>query len=229
MGIYEGYYQSFKNIVQDIEILKNIALGKLWNEGLNVLKGSIIEKDKCPLCYQPKSKKDLTQEIESRLTKLDSIRKQKSQFDDTKKSVQKALDEIRNITIVIQSNKCFNLEDNKTIKDFVKYIEEYISLITQELGIDILKGEKIKAEIKFNDTKLNETIISCQKRNELLASQIKGRKILEVQDKITLSRQLYIDIKKLKKEKEILEKQKKSIEIIYSAFIQNKKMNWKGL
>lgn len=225
LGLYEEYYQSFQTIVQDIETLKKIALGKLWSEGLKVLKGSIIDKDECPLCFQPKSREELMKEIELRLATLDSIKKQKSQFDDTKKNVQNILDEIKNITVGIQSNKCFDLEENETIRNFVKCVEEYISMVSQELSIDILKRQrvKVKDEVIFDSARLNEISEFCKKRKEFLASKIKGNKILEVQDKITLSRQAYLEIKRLKREKEILEKQKKSMEIIYNAFVQEQK------
>ncbi len=223
--VYEEYYQLFQKIIRDIETLKKIALGYLWSEGLKVLKGSIIEKDECPLCFLPKSREELMKEIELRLTTLDPIKKQKIQFDDAKKTVQNILDEIKKIIAGIQSNKYFNLEENKTIGDFVKFIEEYISMVSQELSIDILKGQRVKTkdEIMFDMIKFNEISKFCQKRNEFLASNIKGNKILEVQDKITLSRRAYLEIKRLKREKEILEKQKTSMEIIYNAFVQEQK------
>jgi len=225
LNLYEHYYQSFRKIGQDVEFLKKIALGKLWTEGQNVLKGSIMEKDECPLCFQPKSREELKKEIELRLATLDSIEKQKSRFDDAKKTVQHILDEIKNIITGIQSDKYFKLEENKTIRDFVKSITEYITMVSQELGVDILKEQRIKTkdEIKFDMAKLNKISIFCQKRNVFLASQIKGAKMLEVQDKITLSRQAYLEIKRLKREKEILEKQKQSMEIIYNAFVQKQK------
>jgi len=225
LGLYEVFYQSFQKIVQDIEILKKIILGNLWIEGLKVLKGSIIDKDECPLCFQPKSREELKKEIELRLAKLDSVKKQKNQLDDAKKSVQNILDEIKNIIASIQSDKYFNLEENKTIKNFVKGITEYISMASQELGIDVLKGQRVKTkdEIIFDMIKFNEISKFCQKRYDSLASKIKGNKILEVQDKIILSRQAYLEIKRLKREKEILEKQKKSMEIIYNAFVQKQK------
>jgi len=204
LDLYEKYYQSFQKIVQDVETLKKIALNKLWIEGLNVLKGSIIEKDECPLCFQKKDRAELIKEIELRLKTLESIKKEKSKLDETEKIVE---------------------EGNQDIRDFVKSITEYISSISQELGVDILKEQRIKTrdEIIFDMAKLNETSEFCQKRNEVLLSQIKGSKILEIQDKITLSRQAYYDIKRLKKEKEVLEKQKSSLEIIYNAFVQKQK------
>ena len=225
LDLYDKYYQVFQKIIQDVEILKKIALNKLWIEGLNVLKGSIIEKDKCPLCFQKKDRDELIKEIELRLKTLESIKKEKSQLDETKKIVQKALDEIKNVIVGIQTNKYFSSEENQDIRDFVKSITEYISSISQDLGVDILKEQRIKAkdEIMFNMAKLNETSVFCQKRNEFLFSQIKGSKILEIQDKIILSRQAYYDIKRLKKEKEILEKQNSSLEIIYNAFVQKQK------
>jgi len=225
LDLYEKYYQLFQKIVQDVETLKKIALGILWNEGLRVLKGSIIEKDECPLCFQPKSREELMREIELRLKTLESIEKEKSQLDETKKIVQKALDEIKNVIAGVQTNNYFGSEGNQDIRDFVKSITEYISSISQGLGVDILKEQRIKTkdEIMFDLSKLNRTSVFCQKRNEVLFSQIKGNKILEIQDKITLSRQAYYEKKRLKKEKEVLEKQKTSLETIYNAFIQKQK------
>jgi len=225
LDLYEKYYQSFQKIVQDVETLKKIALNKLWTEGLNVLKGSIIEKDKCPLCFQKKDREELIKEIELRLKTLESIKKEKSQLDETKKSVEDALDEIKNVIIGIQTNKYFSSEENQDIRDFVKSITEYILSIIQDLGVDILKEQRIKTkdEIMFDLAKLNGTLVFCQKRNEVLFSQIKGNKILEIQDKIILSRQAYYGIKRLKKEKEILEKQNNSLEIIYNSFVQKQK------
>jgi len=225
IGLYEEYYQSFQKIVRDIETLKKIALGNLWSEGQNVLKGSIMEKDECPLCFQSKSREELMKEIKLRLATLDSIKKKKGDFDDAKKTVQNILNEIKNIITGIQSNKYFKLEENKTIRDFVKSLKEYITMASKELSIDILKGQRVKTkdEIMFDTVKIDETSAFCQKRDEILASQIKGVKVLEVQNEITLSRQAYLEIKRLKKEKEVLEKQKTSLVIIYNAFAQKQK------
>jgi len=225
LDLYEKYYQLFQKIIQDVDTLKKIALNKLWTEGLNVLKGSIIEKDKCPLCFQKKDREELIKEIELRLKTLESIKKEKSQLDETKKNVEDALDEVKNVIVGIQTNKYFSSEENQDIRNFVKSITEHISSISQELGVDVLKEQRIKTrdEIIFDMEKLNETSVFCQKRNESLSSQIKGNKILEIQDKITLSRQAYQGIEGLKKEKKVLEKQKSSLEIIYNAFVQKQK------
>ena len=225
LNLYEKYFQLFQKIGQDVENLKKIALNKLWTEGLNVLKGSIIEKDECPLCFQKKDREELIKEIELRLKTLESIKKEKGQLDETKKIVEEALDEIKNVIVGVQTNKYFSSEGNQDIRDFVKSITEYILSISQELGVDILKEQRIKTrdETIFDMEKLNETLEFCQKRNEVLLSKIKGSKILGIQDKITLSRQAYYDIKRLKKEKEVLEKQKSSLEIIYNAFVQKQK------
>jgi len=226
LGLYDSYYKLFHNIVQNIETLKKITLDILWREGLNVLTGSIIEKkDECPLCLQEKNREELIKEIKLRLIPLIAIKDEINRLGEAKKDVQNILNEIEKITVGIQYNKCFDLEENITIKDFVKCVKDYISLVSQELSIDILKVQTVKTkdEIMFDRVKLNETSEFCRKRNEFLASQIKGNKILEVQDKIILSRQAYFDIKKLKKEKEILEKQKTSLGTIYNAFVQKQK------
>lgn len=225
---YEVYYQSFQKIIQDIETLKKIALGKLLIEGLYILKSLFIEKDECPLCLQVKSKEELIKEIELRfkaLDSIDSIKKENSQLDDAKNNVQKALERIRNLITSIQSNKYFDSSENQAIKDFVKSATDYIELVKNEMDIDILKNQKIKTkeELIFDKAKLNEILDFCQKRNEFLANQIKGNKISEIRDKIILSRQVYYGIKEIKKEKQVLEKQKESLELIYNAFVQKQK------
>jgi len=226
LDFYEKYYQSFQRIVQDVETLKKIALDKLWMEGLNVLKNSIVEKDKCPLCFQKKDREELIKEIKLRLKTLESIKREKNQLGEIRKNADLALGGIRNLIVGIQANnKCYSLEESQVIRDFVKGITEYITSIRQELDTDILKEQKIKArdEIAFDMKKINEALEFCQKRNESLLSQIKGNEILEIQDKITLSRQAYYEKKRLGKEKEVLEKQKSSLEIIYNAFVQKQK------
>jgi len=225
LDLYKVYYQLFEKIVQDIETLKKITLDILLEEGRRVLKGSVVEKDECPLCLQVKSKEELLKEIELRLKSLESIRKEKSLLDNAKNDVQKALDGINGLIAGIQSNKHFSSQENQPIRNFVKVLMDYMKLITQELDIDILKNQKIKTkdELLLDITKLNEISDFCEKRSEFLSSQIKGNKILEIQDKITLSRQAYYDIKRLKKEKQILEKQKESLELIFNAFVKKQK------
>lgn len=225
LEFYEVYYQLFKKISQDIEVLKKIALDNLWIEGLRVLKGSFIEKDECPLCFQKKSTEEIIKEIELRLRDLDSIKKERSQLDNAKNNVQKVLEEIRGFITSIQLNKYFNITENHSIRDFVMDVTVYIESIKHEIDNDILKNQKIKTkgELVFNKTKLNKISDFCQKNSESLANQIKGNKKLDIQDKIVLSRQVYYEIKKIKKEKQILEKQKESLELIYDAFVQKQK------
>lgn len=225
LDLYEKYQQLFQEIARDVESLKKIALGKLWVEGLNVLEGSVTEGNECPLCFQKKDRKELISEIKLRLETLASIKKEKSRLDETKKNVQRALDEIKGIIAGVQTNKHFGLEENQDIRNFVGNIIEYISSINKELDADVLRGQgiKVKSEIMFDAVKFDKASAFCQKRNAVLLSQIKGSKILEIQDKITLSRQAYYEIKRLKKEKDVLERQKSSLETIYTAFVQKQK------
>lgn len=222
---YDIYYQAFQKIVQNIETLKKMSLSNLLTEGLGVLKGSIIEKEECPLCLQAKSRAELMNEIGLRLKTLDSVRKEKSQLDEAKNIVRKTTTEMKNSITGIQSNKYYNLPENQKIMDFCKTVIKHIELLECELNVDILQIQRIKTkeELVFDTADLKTIIDFCQKSNESLEKQIRGKRILEIQDKITLSRQAYYDIKKLKKEKQILEKQKGSLEIIYNAFVQKQK------
>ena len=223
--LYNEFFQSFKKIVGDVETLKKISLSNLWAEGLRVLKSSIVEKDECPLCFRGKNRQELIKEIELRIKTLDSIKKQKSQIEDAKRSVQNALNGIKDVVTGIQSSKYFSIKENQILKDFVEYSTEYIAQINQELGADVLKEQMIKTkdELIFDGIKISKALDFCKKGSESLDGQIKGNKILEIREKLLLSERIYNEIKKLKKEKEVLEKQKNTLDIIYNAFIKKQK------
>lgn len=222
---YDSYYQSFQNIVQDIETLKKLSLRNLLSEGLRVLKGSVVVKDECPLCLQAKSKEDLISEIEVRLKTLGSVEKEKDRLDDAKMMVQTATSKIGNLITGIRSNKYSDNPENQNIVNFCQSVNAYIDTIEGELAVNIFKIRKIKPkkEIEFDTANISNILDFCKKRDELLEKAMKGKKILEIQEKITLSRQVYKEITRLKKEKKILEQQRESLEAIYNAFVQKQK------
>jgi recombinational DNA repair ATPase RecF len=223
--VYDKFFLLVKTIVDDVDALNKIALNNLWSEGLKVLKGSTFEKNKCPLCFQDKDSLTLIKDTESRIKTLESIKKQQKKLEIEIKNIKDILEAIKNTNSGINSSKYFSLDDNKIIKDFCSNVSEYIDLINSELNVDLSKGKLVKTreKILYSSSKIDEVLEFCKQRNSLLAGQLKGNKIMEAQDIIMNSRKEYNEIKKLKTEKEIVEKQRNSLELIYDAFIAKQK------
>ena len=59
-------------------------------------------------------------------------------------------------------------------------------------------------------------MLTASKKNDLK---------FDIQSKILLSREAYFTIKKLKREREILEHQQQSLELVYSAFLKKQKQS----
>ena len=221
---YKEYYRKFNLLISKEEDLKQIILGKLWKDGLNILESGVFKENKCPLCFQQKFQEELISEIKQRLSEIESLQSQIKELEDKKGNIQEIIGKVESIITVIK-NKYFEEHKNLPIGNFVNYVEKYIEQINPELNKDITKDKELKRPEKFilEEKVFSELINFCNEQYEKLGKKIKGKQILEVQDKILSSYNAFKEILDLKKEKEILSKLKTSLENIYNAFINKQK------
>jgi recombinational DNA repair ATPase RecF len=221
---YRDYYNKFNNLLNKVEDLKQILLSELWQRGLNILKQGFFKEDKCPLCFQQKSQKELIIEIKQRLSEIESLQSQIKELEDKKGNIQEIIGKVESIITVIK-NKYFEEHKNLPIGNFVNYVEKYIEQINPELNKDITKDKELKCPEEFilKEEVFSELIAFCNEQYEKLGEKIKGKQILEVQDKILSSYNAFKEILDLKKEKEILSKLKTSLENIYNALVDKQK------
>jgi energy-coupling factor transporter ATP-binding protein EcfA2 len=219
---YKNYYTQYQNIISDIEKLNKIKLESLLSEGVKILKEEIIKDEVCPLCLQPKNKLELLKELQDRLEELQKYQDEKSNLDYLKSDFQSEITKTENIISNILTDSKIETEDNTTIKSFFSKAAEGLDVYKAETKIDVLTGNKLKTskELLIDKKILQEVeTFSFDKINKLKESR-KGDEKFDIHSKIVLSKNAYLDIKRLKKSKELLEKQQYTLEKINAAFIK---------
>jgi DNA repair exonuclease SbcCD ATPase subunit len=219
---YQKYYAQYQNIISDIEKLNKIKLESLLSEGVRVLKEDIIKDEICPLCLQPKNKLELLKALQDRLEELQKYKEEKSNLDDMKYDLHSEIVKAENIISNILTDSNIEKENNKKIKLFFSDVVEGLESYKSGMKVEVLTGNKLKAsnELYIDKKILHEIeVLSLDKLNKLKDSKI-GDEKFDIHSKIVLSKNAYLDIKKIKKSKERFEKQQYTLEKINSAFIK---------
>lgn len=219
---YKNYYAQYQNIISDIEKLNKIKLESLLSEGVKILKEEIIKDEVCPLCLQPKNRFKLLKELQDRLEELQKYKNEKSNLDYLKSDLQSEITKAENIITNILTDSKIKTEDNMIIKSFFSKTAEGLEVYKAEIKIDVLTGNKLKTSNKLLiDKKILQEVetFSFDKINKLKESR-KGDEKFDIYSKIVLSKNAYLNIKKLKKSKELLERQQYTLDKINAAFIK---------
>jgi len=219
---YKNYYAQYQNIISDIEKINKIKLESLLSEGVKILKEEIIKDEVCPLCLQPKNRLKLLKELQNRLEELQKYKDEKLNLDCLKSDLQSEITKAENMITNILTDSKIEIEDNTTIKSFFSKTAEGLEVYKAETKIDVLTGNKLKTskELLIDKKILQEVeTFSFDKINKLKESR-KGDEKFDIHSKIVLSKNAYLGIKRLKKSKELLEKQQYTLEKIYTAFIK---------
>ncbi|MBC8525499.1 MAG: hypothetical protein ISS28_05580 [Candidatus Cloacimonetes bacterium] len=217
---YKNYYTQYQNIISDIEKLNKIKLESLLSEGVKILKEEIIKDEVCPLCLQPKNKIELLKELQGRLEELQKYKEEKTNLDDVKSDLQSEIAKAENIISNILTDSKIETEDNTKIKSFLSKTAKGLDIYKTETKINVLTGNEIK---KTNELLIDKNVLqevetfSVDKISKLKEGR-KGDEKFDIHSKIALSKNAYLDIKRLIKAKELLEKQQYTLDKINTAF-----------
>jgi energy-coupling factor transporter ATP-binding protein EcfA2 len=223
--LYGKYHKQFQKIISDIEKISKILLERLLSEGVRVIKEDVIKEDYCPLCLQPKNRNQLLHELESRIAELQQTRKEKQILDELNGLLEKDLrGQIHQLKLFL-SEKFANTEENRELKEKIESSKSGFENYSTQLKIEISPSQTLKApEALIIDRETLDRIADfCKKRIDKIKESRKGNLRDEIYDKLLLSQEAYLEIKKLKKQKESLERQQRSLELIYSEFLKKQK------
>ncbi|MEM5882569.1 MAG: hypothetical protein QXS69_03880, partial [Candidatus Aenigmatarchaeota archaeon] len=222
---YEDFFSIYNEILRNVELLKQLALEKLWQYGIDVIKKGIWQENRCPLCFQEKSSEDLIKELQELLMEVAKVKEKKERLEDCKSEIRNYLQNIRVDLSSIEKEVYFNMEEFNALREFKESIAKLLEEFNEQVEKDFLKLEQIKQLKDFDCSEniFNQSIQFCENKYKELQNQMKGGKISEIYSKIELSRERFKEIKKLKKEKKILENYSKSTALIYNEFIKNLK------
>jgi recombinational DNA repair ATPase RecF len=222
---YKEYHEQFQKITGDIEKINKILLENLLNEGVRVIKESVIADDLCPLCMQPKNKSQLLKELEARIIELEQYKKEKLNINRLKESLNRELKAPLQRLNYFLFEQYSNIEENRELKETIEILKSGFENYSTQLDLEISPLQHLRKpeEITLDRAKLGQIASFCKKQVENLKASKKDDKRFEVQSKLLLSREAYLDIQRLKKEKGSVERQQKSFELIYSEFLKKQK------
>ncbi|HLP62657.1 MAG TPA: hypothetical protein VK186_27705 [Candidatus Deferrimicrobium sp.] len=223
--LYEEYHKQFRKIIDDIEKINKILLEKLLTEGAKLIKENVVSNDQCPLCLQPKNRFELLKELDNRITELEVFKLEKVKLDELKESLKRELkDPVQKINYYL-SERHLKTEENRDLAAELSQLMAGFEVYADQVKIEILPAQKLKmpGEIAFDKQHLNQISDLCRQKGDILKESKKDDPAFAIQRKILLAREAYLDIKKLKKEKAILERQQQSVEAIYSEFLKTQK------
>jgi len=221
---YVKYSNEFDKIANDVQGIMQTFLGELLKTGDMVLEKKYHKDQTCPLCLQPKKIDTLRSEIAVRLKKIEESSKQKASFDKAKLSVVNIATERLKRLETILSDNLTNADENKAISAGFGSLKEKIlsyqnaSTIKVTSGNKIFKPEEVKLssdDFKFQD-QINERVKQVQ---EIL----KKDNSAVLYSNISASKDAFLKIKYFERQKEILEKQRKTLELIYNEFVKKQK------
>lgn len=219
---YGNYYLEFEKIALDVQSIMQTFFKELLNSGKNVIT-KYHKEDSCPLCLQPKNIEELQSEISKRLEEIEESSKKLNDFNKSKTLVSEiALERAKRIDTLLL-NPDINNKENEILKIEVQKIKDKIGTFQIASTIKVTSGEKISEPEKINlvesdfdfQTKISERIIK-------LKEALKNNSTI-LYNEISSSKEAFLNIRLIEKQKNILENQQNSLKIIYDEFIKKQK------
>lgn len=221
---YSKYFIEFEIIANDVEAIKQTFFEELLKAGTKIVSNKFLKDDNCPLCLQTKNSDELLSEIKIRLVDIEEASKKKTKFTIAMNSVNEiAKERIKRLDLLF-NNDVIIKEENKVIKEGIDTIKTKIQAYSDTSNIKVTSGDKLP---KLDDIKLEEKDFEFLKiiNDRILKIQEsqKGETVTVLHNKITASKDAFLNIKKFEAQKVILENQQKSFEFIYDEFEKKQK------
>ena len=223
-GEYVKYFEEFNIIANDVDAIIKIYLGDLLNAANTVFKKKIHTDESCPLCLQPKNSNDLQEEIKVRLKEIEEYSKKKVPFDKAKKMVTEIVAErikrLENVLLNTEINKA----ENDTIKKAVISLKTKIFEYQKAIDVKVTSGNKpLSAELYKLKEEDFSILVSIKERIVKIEDFLKNDTITVLYSNILASKEAFLNIQKLDKQKVVLENQRKTLELIYNEFVKKQK------
>lgn len=221
---YENYYTEFKNIADDVQSIMQIFFAELLKAGSSVLEKKYHKDETCPLCLQPKSKDDLLSGIQNRLKQIEESAKKKAAFDSAKQTVIKLASERLKRFEVLRVDAHYSEKANEQIKNVIDSLAMKLAEYEKNGTEKVTSGKMISEGkvLSFSDNDF-EILSAIATKIISIQEQLKKDNKAILFSNISSAKDAFQRIKKFEKEKEVIEKQKASMEIIYNEFVKKQK------
>lgn len=220
---YDSYFDEFQKIAVDVEGIMKIYIAELLKSGDKVIQ-KIHKRDSCPLCLQPKDRSELLTEIAERLKEAEEAEKKLKTFQKAQELIKViSAERISRIDILL-SEPLFKMPENEQLKKDLEFISKKIKLIQDASLVKPSSGDKIPDSKSVALNVLDFLFLDdLATRIKKLKETIKKDNVTEIYANISASKDAFIKIKTLEKERKILEKQRASLSNIYNEFVKAQK------
>lgn len=224
---YQEYFDEFDKIAKDVEAIKQTFLGDLLKSAQIVVTKKYHKVDSCPVCLSDKNHDTLLAELKDRLSEIEEASKKKLAFDRSKKQIIATITErIKRVGTLLSSKELendVNKELNISLTAINYRLETYLTAGNTKVtsGKDIDQPNNIKLTDKDFDF-----LTKVEDRHKAIQENLKKNNRAEVFAKIDSSVDAFKKIKNFEKERTKLEKQRKTLELVYNKFVAEQK---KGL
>jgi len=221
---YNKYYGEFEKIAADVNSIMQIYLSELLKSGEIVLAKKFHKENSCPLCLQPKNIEELKKDLQRRLKEIEESSKKKVAFDNSKQSVTNIIKERLDRLDIRLRDTLINNPENISIKNAIDNLKIKLGKYQNAAKEKVTSGNKIP---KPEDLILIESDFEIQKSIDKriieIQSAMKKDNSTEIYAKISSAIDAFKKIKSFENDKNKLELQKNSLEIIYNEFVKQQK------
>lgn len=221
---YVKFYVEFKNLFDDVENIKQILLLELLNAGKSIITKKIFNQDNCPLCLQPKSQADLLTSLEKRIGEISTSSEKLKTYEKARESIKQTVEQRIKRLELLSTESLMNSVEYTSIKSSVSAMRTKLGLYQTEIALKILAGKMVRPidELRFVDNDFSYPK-DIEERNAFLRSQLPKDSNADTRVKIEFARSAFLNFQKLLAEREVLQKQKDSIEVVYNEFVRKQK------
>ena len=221
---YQKYYIEFNHLASDVQSIMQTFLAELLKSGETVITKKFHKEDNCPLCLQQIKLEKLKTDIQRRLKEIEESSKKKDIFDAAKKSIFDIVSERLKRLEFAMSNAFLNEQENDSIKKSISNLIYKLTEYKKFANEKVTSGNTLPASntliLTEDDFKILEHISS---RYYAIQTVIKNDKSTELYANISAAKDAFIKINRFAKEKNKLEYQKSSLELIYNEFVKRQK------
>jgi energy-coupling factor transporter ATP-binding protein EcfA2 len=221
---YSKYYLEFNSIANDVQGIMQTFLAEMLKAGQTVLEKKYHKDDSCPLCLQPKKKDDLLLDIKKRLKEIEESSKKKASYDNAKQTIIKISSERIQRLEFLSNESLINEPTNSNIKRGLNSLSDKFNTYLLSGNEKVTSGNKIKDPKELLITDSNFAFL-----DEITNRIADVKKTLEkdsttaIYSNISAAKDAFIRIKKFEAERLKLERQKNSLEIIFTEFVGKQK------
>lgn len=221
---YDKYYKEFEKIAGDVQSIMQTYFADLLKAGSDVITKKFHKEESCPLCLQQKSLTDLQAEIKVRILAIEESAKKKATFDSAKLTMTGiAVERIKRLD-ELNSDVHLNDSSNATIKSAVSALKQKIDLYQKAGAEKVTSGNKISIasalKLQVSDFLELDTIAE---RVTKIKTAIASDNTTVLYANISAAKDAFQKIKRFETDREKLEAQKNTLEIIYNEFVKKQK------